>query len=278
MASNNGNGDKPEPNDEEPKRRRGRKRRRQMFNLGMPFARVDDFANQSEDAIALGYRVLTKTVEEIQAGYQEAKKFSDAQKAFEDGNSPMAPEIPWEQMVDRLQNFQEIALYASSTTNDILMDAMRSATKSTKSAAKTWGQSRNDTDASPTLAGPVFVEPIRIELVAGGDPVPLTKIKEHRGLARLRINAVIDPVPSLVPAPVEPMLLASNTIADVAFQPAAPVGPTSEKASVDNQTELTFTAKAPANQTPGVYHGAIRASNFELLIARLVVVVKESTG
>ncbi len=58
-------------------------RRRTVLNLGMPFIRVDDFVNQSEDAVALGYRVLEQTVEEIKEGYKEAQEFNRKQEEFE---------------------------------------------------------------------------------------------------------------------------------------------------------------------------------------------------
>ena len=47
---------------------------------GMPFVQVDVFLNQSEDAVALGYRVLEDTVEDIKKGYKEAKEFNEKQR------------------------------------------------------------------------------------------------------------------------------------------------------------------------------------------------------
>ena len=58
-------------------------RRRTVLNIGIPFIRVDDFVNQSEDAVALGYRVLEQTMEEIKEGYKEAQAFNRKQEEFE---------------------------------------------------------------------------------------------------------------------------------------------------------------------------------------------------
>ena len=61
-------------------RRRRRRTRPEPRHTVHP---VDDFVNQSEDAVALGYRVLEQTVEEIKKGYKEAQAFNRKQEEFE---------------------------------------------------------------------------------------------------------------------------------------------------------------------------------------------------
>ncbi len=142
----------------------------------MPFVRMDDFVNQSEDIVALGYRVLEKTVEEIKSGYQEAvdfnkkqREFEKKQRAFEQGTGPkpVPPTIPWEQMVERMQSVQNMALNAMKDGGDIVFDSIRSATKSTQGLARTWEKSRDDLDTTPVLAGPVFEDPVEIPVYPG---------------------------------------------------------------------------------------------------------------
>jgi hypothetical protein len=244
---------------------RRKARRRTVLNLGMPFLQIDDFVNQSEDAVALGYKVLVETVEEIKKGYAEAKAFHDEQKEFEDGHRPTPPPIPWEQLVERLSRVQNIGLNAVKGSTDIFLDSMRAGMTSTKRFATTWAQSREDLDENPVLAGPVFEEVIEVTVHAGDAPVPVQREISHRGLMRLRINAVVKPAPrELGPEPgKEPTLFAGRI--DVRFEPAKDELKADRDVSV---LDIEF-APIPAEQTAGVYEGLIRASNFELLIARL---------
>ena len=120
--------------------------------------------NQSEDAVALGYRVLEKTVEEIKKGYKEAQAFNRKQEEFEKAASRSrggrrAPAGPADNPLGdrwstRVQSLQDIALEAVRDGTDIFFDSIKSGMKSTRSVAKTWEQSREDVDANPVLAGP----------------------------------------------------------------------------------------------------------------------------
>jgi hypothetical protein len=241
----------------------------------MPFVQIDDFVNQSEDAVTLGYRVLEATVNEIKRGYAEALEFNRKQEAFEKGEGP-APPVPWEQIVDRAQRFQNIALDAVRDGTDIMLDSIRSSTKSTKSVARAWQQSRDDVGANPVLAGPVFDAPIDVEGRPGQRPRPFTAEIHHRGLARLRINAVVDPQPLEVPPPVDRDAAVFNSAISATFEPITGPEPDEPDPEVSRLT-ITFGA-IPSRQRPGVYDGLIRASNFELLIARLRIRVLAATA
>ena len=261
-----------------PRRREGR--RRTVLNLGLPFLQVDDFINQSEDAVALGYRVLVETVEEIKKGYEEAKKFYAEQKDYDDGKTRTPPAIPWKQMVDRVQNIQNIGLAAVKDGTDIVVDSLKAGMKSTERLASTWEQSRKDVDDAPILAGPVFEDVIEITARQGEQPTsppPLTV--RHPGLMRLRIVAVVSPRPKKLKTPGEAdyeLESAKEFMGDidVEFEPSRDP----EKCQ-QNISELTITFGAiPSRQAPGVYEGRIRATNFELLIARLRIRVLAADG
>jgi hypothetical protein len=257
----------------------------------MPFLQIDDFVNQSEDAVALGYRVLVETVEQIRAGYKDAQKFSKAQEDYEKGLTQTPPPIPWEEMVDRVQNIQDIGLVAIRNGTEIFLNSLKSGMTSTKRLASTWAQSREDVEASPVLAGPVFEEPI---VVKGkpGDPLPeQERTIVHRGLARLRIDAVVSPAPREV-KPIETTAVNENTAKpksvesqphigeilgvniEVRFEPPRP--PTKLQADTSVLT-VNFMTPIPSAQKPGVYDGLIRASNFELMIARLRIIVLDTS-
>jgi hypothetical protein len=245
-------------------------RRRTVLNLGMPFLQVDDFVNQSEDAVALGYKVLVETVEEIRKGYAEAKAFYDDQKAFEQGFRPTPPPIPWEQLVERLQQMQTIGLNAVKNSTDIFLDSMKAGMTSTKRFATTWAQSRDDLGENPVLAGPIFEEVIEVTAKAGDELDPsgkgIQREISHRGLMRLRID-VMKPQPKALRKPGEPAgepELFRGAIT-ARFDPSTDP----EKRDRDYSVlDLQF-GPIPGDQAPGVYEGLIRASNFELLIARL---------
>jgi hypothetical protein len=240
---------------------------------------MDDFVNQSEDFVALGYRVLQKTVEEIQHGYQEAKdfnrkqvKFEKEQRAYEQGKGPkpVPPSIPWEQMVQRAQSFQNMALEAVKDGSEIIFDSIRSATKSTEGLARTWEKSREDVDTNPVLAGPVFEDPVEIEDYAGMVPQAVELPIRHRGLARLRIHAEVKPKPIEIGRTEDGKPDEYAGSITVSFEPPA-------YAHDDVTTVLTVKlGQIPISQKAAVYEGLIRASNFELLIARLRIHVRAS--
>jgi len=247
----------------------------------MPFVRVDDFVNQSEDIVALGYRVLERTVEEIKSGYQEAvefnrkqREFEKKQRAFEKGKGPkpVPPTIPWEQMVERMQSFQNMALNAVRDGSEIVFDSIRSATKSTQGLARTWEKSRDDIDTTPVLAGPVFEDPVEISATVGESPSLVVLPIRHRGLTRLRIHAVVDPKPVEIPRPEQGKPEELGAMTQVSFEPATPSEP------YDDATSLlrVHLGQIPISQKPALYEGLIRASNFDLLIARLRIRVRGS--
>jgi hypothetical protein len=250
--------------------RRTRRRRRALLNLGIPFVQVDDFLNQGEDAVALGYRVLEDAVEEIKKGYEQAKDFNREQEKW-DGNGPPPP-IPWEQLVDRVQGFQNIAIRAMKDSSNIFFDAVKSGTKSMKSVAKTFQQSRDDLQSNPLLAGPVFNETLTVRVRAGEQAQPFTREIRHRGLTRLRIHVAVDPGLKQLhktDARVDAPLLAKMKVADVSFKP---------KSETDDEVSVLTVdlGNVPDNQPPGNYEGLITAKNFALLIAKLRVIVEDS--
>ena len=257
--------DSSNPTDDGQNRRRTR-RRRKLLNLGLPFVQVDDFLNQSEDAVALGYRVLEDTVEEIKEGYEEAKRFNQKQREW-DGKGP-APAIEWEQLVARAQKFQNIALQVVKEGTDIFVDSIRSGTDSMKSVAKTWQQSRSDVEAKPPLAGPVFEGLIDVTVRAGDRATPVEKQIRHRGLTRLRIHAVMDPpLKELQPFGTGRDTSRSGplNVEKVRFEPA------SERDDEEVSVLTVDIGHVSSDQPVADYEGLIRAQNFELLIARLRV-------
>jgi hypothetical protein len=254
----------------EDRRRRRTKRKRSVLNLGMPFFRVDDFVNQAEDAVALGYRVLVETVETIKKGYKEAQDFHEQQEKYEKDERPDPPAIPWEQLVQRAQSLQTIWLNAVEDGTNIAFDAVRSGTSATQSAARAWEQSRGDVDPRPVLAGPIFDEPIVIEVTQGDKPTDVKREIIHRGLARLRINAIVKPTPRLIDASGSQKQLA--TLIQVDFEPKPS---DNERISV---LSINFFGPVTEDQTPGRYEGFITATNFELVIARLLIHVKPRSG
>ena len=252
--------------------RRRTARRRTVLNLGMPFLQIDDFVNQSEDAVALGYKVLVETVEEIKKGYAEAKAFHDEQKKFEDGGRTTPPPIPWGELVDRLQQVQNIGLNAVKGSTDIFLDSMRAGMTSTRRFATTWEQSREDIDENPVLAGPVFEEVIEVTASQGDTPKLQEREISHRGLMRLRIKAVVKPSPrELGSEPVEERTRFDGTI-EASFTPYED-GP---KADRDISLLKVVFGAIPEKQKVGAYEGVIRADNFELMIARLRINVEPS--
>ncbi len=246
--------------------RRTQRRRRSVLNLGIPFAQVDDLLNQTEDAVAIGYRVLEQTVEEIKKGFQQAQEFNEKQRAW-DGQGP-APPVPWEQIVERVQGLQNIAFQAMQDGTEIFLDSMRSGTSSMKSVAKTFEQSRNDVASNPSLAGPVFEDLLKTS-VHIGEHGRLQKEIRHRGLARLRVHVAVDPE-----------LKQLKRTDDKSVHPL----PTLKVKSVDfapkpeNSQELSELVLdlgvIPSDQPPGEYDGLVRATNFELLIAKVRVTIE----
>ena len=276
-------------NSEGPNPRTTRRRRRTLLNLGIPFVQVDDFLNQAEDAVTVGYRVLEDTVKEIQKGYDQAKEFNQKQRDW-DGKGP-APAIEWEKLVDSVQRFQDIALQAVRDGTDIMFDAVRSGTNSMRDVARTWEQSRADIDVKPTLAGPVFNEQIVITVSPGDSPDPVKERIRHRGLARLRIYAEMSPdLMELRPVgtdtsksktaksrTAESGTAESETTESAPPAPKAPVvksvtfKPASDRDDEDFSVLTVVLDPIDPHQKPAEYEGLIRAKNFELLIAKLKV-------
>jgi hypothetical protein len=152
---------------------------------------------------------------------------------------------------------------------DIFFDSVRSGMTATKSAARTWEQSRGDVDSKmPGLAGPVFKDPIQIEARPGVAPEEVVLRIRHRGLTRLRIFARIDPpLRELVPAAKEKKTVSPHElkVKQVSFAPA------SARPDEDQSVLTVDVGTIPDNQPAGTYEGFITAANFELIIARLTV-------
>jgi hypothetical protein len=260
---------------------RRKRRRRTLLNLGAPFVQIDDFLNQSEDAVVLGYRVLEQTVEEIRNGYKDARDFNEKrekyeadQEAYERGDkvgpAPLPPAIPWTQLVTRAQNLQEFAIQAVTDSTKILFDSIRSGTESIKSVAKTWEQSRDDVEAKPVLAGPIFEETIVITASAGDRPDPEVRTIRHRGLARLRIHAEVNPpLKDLRPSGTEK----DSAISGGLHVTTVKFGPRTERDDEEFSVLVVDVGPIRSSQKPAVYEGLITAKNFQLLIAKLRVEV-----
>ena len=277
--------------------RRRTRRKRTVLNLGMPFIQMDDFVNQSEDTVALGYKVLEQTIEEIKKGYKDAQDFNDRQRKFEKaqrrfdrnrkGPVPVAPAIPWEQLVDRVQNMQNIAREAFRNGSEIFFDSMNSGMKATRRLARTWTRSREDVDAQPVLAGPVFEDPIEFKGKAGEAVEPIVRPIRHKGLTRLRIDAVVDPLPVEIRRPGKTARKGTEGHSEEQEEAQTFAGrvrvsfaPATNMERYDETTSLLTVSlgEIPANQNPGLYEGFIRASNFELLIARLRIRVMKGSA
>lgn len=240
--------------------RKGTRRRRALLNLGMPFVQVDEFLNQAEDAVAVGYKVLQQVVDEIKRGYKEAQDFNDLR-----AKDPTTP-IPWEQVIDRVQNLQNIAFDAAKKGTDIAFDSMRSGLNSGIDMAKTFAQSRKDVETgTPKLAGPVFVDPIVVSGKAGTTADKITRSIRHRGLTRLRIHVKVDPPLKKLIAPGSPEK--SDT---APFNVGVGFGPASEKPDEEFCVLTVDVGMIPPGLS-GDYEGMITASNFDLIIAKLRV-------
>jgi hypothetical protein len=251
----------------EPNAQKRRRPRRALLNLGMPFAPIDDLLNQSEDVVALGYRVLEDTVKEIKKGYEKATEFNKKRK------EGLNPAVEWNELVDRLDGLQKIAMDAVRDGTEIMFDSFRSGTSSLRTMARTFQQSRDDVDARPRLAGPVFYDPIVVKAQAGTRPEEEIRTIRHPGLTRLRIHATVDALRYLTPAgaPPDQAHHGTLTVESVTFEPV----PENE----NDMSRLTVSVGTIAdNQIPGVYEGHIVAKNFELLITKLRVIVQPRPG
>ena len=140
----------------------------------------------------LGYRVLEQTIEEIKEGYKEAQAFNGNRRSSRlssEADGARQPPIPWEQLVDRVSAFQDIALEAVREGNRHLLRLDQVRPRTTRSLAKTGKEPRQTSTSGPSLAGPVFEDPSRSATDrATADPVPCGRF-DHRGLTRLRIHA-----------------------------------------------------------------------------------------
>ena len=253
---------------------------------------MDDFVNQSEDAVALGYRVLEQTIEEIKEGYKEAQAFNRKQEEFErqqqkfeagEGPRPVEPTIPWEKMVDRVQSLQNIALDAVKDGTEIFFDSIKSATKSTRSLAKTWEKSRDrrrhgsragrpgvrgsrgDQGKSGPTARPGRDGRFAIEGSLGSGSTR-SSTPSRRKFSGLKVN---EPDARGRRRKRKPQSWATSRSAS---------NPRPTPRAYDEVTSLLTVdvGEIPSGQKVGVYRGLIRASNFELLIARLRIHVLEA--
>jgi hypothetical protein len=243
------------------------------LNLGTPFESVDDVINQTEDAMQVGFRVLEEVVNEIKAGYEVAQNYNAARRRFVAGENDPAtgakqeePSIPWEDMVKRLSSVQDISFRAMKDGTKLYLDSAKSGMDAVRNFADTVAKSRADTgDKVPRLAGPIFEDTLVIEVVAGQSTQPKTYEKQHAGLARLRILAQADPLVQLdVPAQ---QSAAALTLAKVRFEPSE------DPDKKDVSVLYVDPGMIRDDQTPATYEGFITATNFELLIARVRVIV-----
>lgn len=243
-------------------------RRRTLLNLGIPFVPVDDFINQTEDAVALGYRVLEGVVKEIKQGYNIAVEYNAKQRDADAAGDP-APPIPWQKLVESVASLNDIALEALERGNRIFIDSVAAGINASNKLAGTLAKTRLDADEqTPRLAGPVFDDVLSVEFKPGQANATASWKIDHRGLTRLRIHAQISKLQQVKQRgkPVSHTL----SVMSVSFEPAKP--PDDEEVSV---LTIDF-GNIAGNQDPGTYKGQITASNFDLLIARLQVVVAAS--
>jgi hypothetical protein len=262
---------------------RRRPRRRTILNLGMPFLAVDDAVNQAEDAVATGFDVLEKVVQEIQEGYKLAKAYNEKQRGAEKAGAPRPP-LPWLEVAARGRALQDVTLEAMRKGNEILLDSTRSGMNAAMSFVEALANARTDVDERPRLAGPVF-DSLTVK-AAPGQPINQSWPIRNRGLARLRIHVKAEPLHYLERAAEagthdeadegQPAgfvrrgktKVAPLSVTDVRFEPEGP----GEEISV-----LTVLIDPiPANQLPGTYEGSITADNFDLFIGQLRVEVAKT--
>jgi hypothetical protein len=259
-------------------------RRRTILNLGIPFVPVDDAVNQAEDAIATGFDVLQKVVEEIQAGYEIAKDYNKQQREAEEARGPRPP-LPWVKVVERGKKLQDVTLEAMKKGNDILLDSTRSGMSAAMSFVEMLANARTDVDQKlPRLAGPVF-DSLTVK-AAPGQPIEESWSIQNRGLARLRIHVQAEPLHYLERAAeagtheeaheVQPARVVRRGktkvpplyVKEVRFEPQ------------DKNKEISVLTvlidPIPRKQPPGTYEGSITAENFDLFIGQLRVEVPKT--
>ncbi len=252
-------------------------RRRTLLNLGIPFVPVDDFVNQAEGAVALGYRVLEDVVEEIKKGYNIAVEYNKKQMEADAAGDP-APPIPWQQLVERVERFNDIALGAMERSNRIVLDSLAAGVNGANGLARTLAKTRIDADEQrPKLAGPVFDDPLTVSVRQGQAGAEAEWLIDHPGLTRLRIQAEVSPLVELGPVRAEGegvtrvnRVTPTLPVEAVSFEPAA--RPNHQKTSV---LKIKF-GRIDDTQTVGTYQGQVTAANFDLLIARVQVVIAAS--
>lgn len=249
-------------------KRRQTRRRKLLLDLGMPFEQLDQFLNQSEDAVALGYRVLEDVVEEVRQGYHEAQAFNKRRREWNGtGRAPM----PWQDLVKRLSNFQRIASAAVTDSVKIANETASSITEGVRDVVDTFERSQGDASGAPTLSGPVFEDIITIDAVQGRKTEVVTRQIRHVGLARLRIHAQAPPLKEVTGGSKGPDKTYQELgIARVSFAPVdGDAGEHTSELKVD-------VGRVSSEQPPGTYEGLITAKNFQLLIGRVRVRVAES--
>jgi len=243
---------------------RRKPRRRTILNLGIPFVPVDDAVNQAEDAVATGFDVLQKVVEEIQEGYKIAKEYNEKQRKAELAGEPRPP-LPWRKVVERGKAFQEVTLEAMKKGNEILLDSTRSGMSAAMTFAETLVNARTDVEQKlPRLAGPVF-DSLAVKVAPGALLPPASWPIRNRGLARLRILVKAEPLQYRGKTGPPPLY-----VKDVRFEPKG-----------KNQEISVLTVwfdKIPAEQPAGPYEGSITADNFDLFIGQLRVEVLKAAS
>jgi hypothetical protein len=241
---------------------RRKPRRRTILNLGMPFVPVDDAVNQAEDAVAIGFDVLEKVVDEIKKGYKLAQEYNELQRQAVAAGEPRPP-LPWLKVIERGKELQKVALEAMTKGNEILLDSTRSGMSAAMTFAETLANARTDVDEKlPRLAGPVF-DSLAMKVAPGESSAKASWPIRNRGLARLRIHVKAEDL-RYRGEPAAPPLY----VKEVRFEPEGK----EREISV-----LTVEIKPiPADQPAGMYEGSITAANFELFIGQLSVEVTKS--
>jgi len=243
-----------------------RPRRRTILNLGIPFVPVDDAVNQAEDAVAIGFDVLQKVVEEIQKGYALAKEYNEKQRRAEAAGEPRPP-VPWPKVAERGKELQNVAFEAMRKGNEILLESTRSGMSAAVSFVETLANVRTDVDEKlPRLAGPVF-DSLTMKAAPGQSSIEASWPIRNRGLARLRIHATAEALQYRRKSgdrrrPDPPPLNVK-----VAFEP-------NEK-NPETSILTVRINKVPDDQPTGTYEGSITADNFDLFIGQLRVEVAE---
>lgn len=244
-------------------------RRRTLLNLGVPFVPVDDFINQAEEAVAASFEVLEQVVNEIRSGYKQAEDYNKTKlDNIQSGDPP--PPIPWQDMVERAQRLNNIAIGAMASSSRIFIDSVAAGLNATNKLAGTLATARTDADKDkPRLAGPVFAETLTWKFRQGQAEPRAEWPIDHPALTRLRI--LVQPSPlqqGLTAADKDKGVPQTLRVKDVTFEP----DPKNREKACILTMEL---ADIPPGQATGRYVGRVVATNFDLLIAQLEIMILE---